>query len=219
MPKFTNAKWTNFVFFLIIFLSYLGLVLKVYFDVGASDWNFQNTLPTANVSPFMFCTTPIYFILPKKAKEYYLLLISLLSVGMFLSGTLGCVYYASINYKFHPHFLLDFSAHFAMFLWGIYIIKSNQAELKLKKCLISGSIIFGVAIIMLILNAIFDTTFFGLNLNGKHNIYNNVLVSNSYLSALIYFSGLMAVLLLGFLFNKLLNLKRRQNPIDSQAKK
>ena len=50
---------------------------------------------------------------------------------------------------------------------------------------------------MLLLNVAFDTAFFGLSLNGKHNIYNMVLVSNSYLSACIYFLGVGVVLLLG----------------------
>jgi hypothetical protein len=51
---------------------------------------------------------------------------------------------------------------------------------------------------MMILNVIFDTAFFGLSLNGKHNIYNKVLVDNSYLSALLYYIGLLAVLVMGY---------------------
>ena len=50
---------------------------------------------------------------------------------------------------------------------------------------------------MLVLNLIFDTSFFGLSLRGKHNIYNNVLTNNSYLSAALYFFGLICVLLMG----------------------
>ena len=56
---------------------------------------------------------------------------------------------------------------------------------------------------MMILNVVFDTAFFGLSLNGKHNIYNNVLVLNSYLSAFLYFFGLCGVLLMGFGFSKI----------------
>ena len=73
-------------------------------------------------------------------------------------------------------------------------------ELKVKQSLISGSLIVGVAVIMMILSVIFDTAFFGLSLNGKHNIYNMQIVSNSYLSALIYFSGLVFALCLGYFF-------------------
>lgn len=64
MKKFTNKKLTNFIFISIIFCCYIALVVKVCFDVGFKDWNFQNTLPTANVSPFMFFTVVLYYVLP-----------------------------------------------------------------------------------------------------------------------------------------------------------
>ena len=71
--------------------------------------------------------------------------------------------------------------------------------------LFSGLIIVFVATVMLILNLILDTAFFGLSLRGKHNIYNNVLVDDSYLSALLYYIGLCGVLTLGYGFNRILN--------------
>lgn len=201
---FKNTTITNLVFCLCIVIPYICLVVIVYNSVGPKDWNFLNTLPTANVSPFMFAVCPIYLILPKKAKPYFFLLIALLSVGMFISPLTSLIYNGSINYKFHPHFVLDYFSHFMISLWGVYLVQTHQCEATTKKSLISGSIIVGVAIIMLILNVIFDKAFFGLSLNGKHSIYNNVLVDNSYLSALIYFSGLIVVLILGFLYQLLL---------------
>ena len=207
MGKFTNTKLTNLIFVLIVVVCHWVHVIKIYFDVGAHDWNFLNTLPVANISPFMFCIVPFIFILPSKIKKYFLILISLLSVGMFLSPIISCSYFASINYKFHFSFLLDFVAHLSLFLLGIYLVKSKQIELKLKDSVVSGSIILCVGGGMLILNCIFDTSFWGLSLNGKHSIYNQVIVSNSYLSALLYFTGLIVVLILGFCFNKLLNFK------------
>ena len=61
------------------------------------------------------------------------------------------------------------------------------------------------------MNVIFDTAYFGLSLNGKHNIYNNVLTSNSYLSAALYFFGLMCVLGLGYLYVYLVSKKKRKS--------
>lgn len=69
MKKITNKKLTNFIFISIIFCCYIALVVKVYFDVGFNDWNFQNTLPIANVSPFMFFTVLLYYVLPNKIKK------------------------------------------------------------------------------------------------------------------------------------------------------
>jgi hypothetical protein len=174
-------------------------------DTDLNRWNFLNTLPVANVSPFMFSIMPILLILPKRIKEHIYLLISMLTVGMFLSTVLGCVGNAIRNYKFHFHFALDYLSHFSLSAFGIFLIRSKQIKPSIKKCIISGSVIFGVATIMLILNVIFDKAFFGLSLNGKHNIYNIVLVNNSYLSALIYYIGLACVLLVGVAVCKLFN--------------
>ena len=208
MKYMKNVKITNAIFVLCAVIPYLALVITVYNDVGFYDWNFQNTLPVANVSPFMFVCSPLAIILPKKIKKYFLLLVSLLSVGMFLSSILGCIYNAIINYKFHIHFTYDYVAHISLSLLGVYAIRTKQVELTIRNALISSALIIAVATIMLTLNVIFDTAFFGLSLNGKHSVYNVVLVSNSYLSALIYYIGLSIVLISGYFYCKLLTKKQ-----------
>lgn len=194
-----NTTVTNAVLAALVYVPYVILCCVVYSDVGFNDWNFRNVLPTANVSPFCFFMIPLVAILPRGAKRHVHLLISLLTVGMFLSTVLGFVYNAAINYKFHPHFLLDYVAHFSLSLFGIYLVRSGQVKPSPKGALKSGAIIFSAAGFMLTVNLIFDTSFFGLSLRGKHNIYNNVLTDSSIASALIYFAGLFIVLLLGYL--------------------
>ena len=216
MKYMRNTKIVNLCFTACVFIPYVALCCIVYTDVGFYDWNFQNTLPVANVSPFMFTVIPIFLLLPKRVKKYAYLLVSLLSVGMFLSAIFGCIYNAAIQYKFHPHFVLDYVAHFALSLFGVYMIRSGQVQLNKKNALISASIIFGAAVCMMVCNVIFDTAFFGLSLNGKHNIYNNVLVDNSYLSALLYFAGLAVVLLLGYLYSAFV--KSKLGAVETQVK-
>lgn len=205
MGRIGCHRLVNMIASLSVYLMYLSLMYVVYSDVGFYDWNFQNTLPMANVSPFMFSVMPLTWILPKGAKKYLYLLISLLSVGMLFSAISSSLYNAIIGYKFHWHFMLDYVAHLILSAWGIYLVKSGQVSLGKRECLISGSLIVGVAAIMMGLNVMLDTAFFGLSLNGKHNIYNNVIVDSSALSALIYFVGLVVVLLLGYGFNKILS--------------
>ena len=106
MKHMRNFKLFNFLFGCFVYIPYVMLCIIVYTDVGFHDWNFQNTLPVSNVSPFMFSILPLLLILPKRLKKHLFLLISLLSVGMFLSTVLGCIYNASIGYKFHFQFLL-----------------------------------------------------------------------------------------------------------------
>ena len=203
MKHFYNRRITELAFILAVFVPYVCLSVTVLRDVGFNDWNYRNTLPVANVSPFMFATLPIVLVLPKSIKKHVLLLISLLSVGMVFSSVLGCVDRAAINYKFHLHFMLDYVSHFALSLYGVYIVRTRQAIPSVKSSLKSGAIILSIALIMMGLNVIFDTSFFGLSLNGKHNIYNNVLFKSSYLSAFVYLLGLSFVLFLGYLYMKL----------------
>ena len=205
MGRIGCHRLVNIIASLSVYLMYLSLVYVVYSDVGFYDWNFQNTLPMANVSPFMFSVMPLTWIWPKGAKKYLYLLISLLSVGMLFSAISSSLYNAIIGYKFHWHFMLDYVAHLILSAWGIYLVKSGQVTLCKRDCLISGSLIVGVAFVMMMLNVALDTAFFGLSLSGKHNIYNNVIVDSSALSALIYFVGLVVVLLLGYGFNKILS--------------
>lgn len=205
MKYMKNTKLFNFIFSTVVFVCYLCVVIRVYCSVGFDDWNFQNTLPVANVSPFMFTLVGILYLFPVKMRKHLYLLISLLSVGMLFSSILGCIYNASIHYKFHLHFLSDYVAHVMLSLWGVYFIKSGQVKLEKKNSLISASIILGVALVMMVLNVIFDTAFFGLSLNGKHSIYNNVLTDNSYLSAVLYFVGLLCILFLGYAYSYVLS--------------
>ena len=211
MKYMRNTKCCNLIFMGLVYASYLLLSYTIYRNAGFDDWNFRNTLPTANVSPFMFSMMPVLLCLPQRVRKHIHLLISLLSVGMVASGALGCVYYAAIRYAFHPHFLLDFGAHFLLSLFGIYLVRSGQVEVNRRNCLISGAMIFGVAACMLVHNIVFDTAFFGLSLSGKHNIYNNVLVKSGYLSAVIYFVGLGLILLLGAGYCRLFSSCKKQS--------
>ena len=216
MKHACNYKLVNFIFIAVIYISYICLVWHTYkTDTDPNRWNFLNTLPCANVSPFMFSITPLLLILPKKIKRYIYLLICLLTVGMFFSTVLGCVGNALRNYKFHWQFMLDYLAHIEMSLFGIFLIRTKQVEFNIKNCIISASIIYSVATIMLILNVIFDKSFFGLSLNGQHNIYNIVLVDNSYVSAIIYYLGAGIVLMLGYVLCTLVNKDRFKIPIHS----
>ena len=218
MKYVRNYKLGNFIFIAVIYLSYLALVLYVYkTDDDPTRWNFLNTLPCANVSPFMFSIMPLLLVLPKKIRAHVYLLVSLLAVGMFFSTLLGCVGNALRGYNFHWHFMLDYIAHIVLALFGIYLILTGQTKPNAKNFIKSTSIIYVVATTMLILNVIFDTSFFGLSLNGKHNIYNMVIVENSYLSAVIYYLGVGIVLGLGYGLCKLID-KDKYRIIYIQAK-
>ena len=78
MKYFKNQRLTNLIFIALTFIPYITMCIIVYKDVGFYDWNYQNTLPVANVSPFTFTVVPLIALLPKKVKKHCYLLLSLL---------------------------------------------------------------------------------------------------------------------------------------------
>ena len=204
--KYIKCKTVfNILFPFAVWVAYLSCVISMGIKAGVTDWNFLNTLPTANVSPFMYCLTALIWAFPKKCKTYLFGLVALLSLGMLCAGMLNCIFNVMRNYKYHWEIGLDTFIHGAISWFGVYLVKTEQVDLGLKTALVSGSIIVGVACVMLLTNLLVHTSFFGLSLYGNHNIYNMVLCENGYLSAGIYFIVLSAVLSMGMAFQKLLN--------------
>lgn len=204
-PK--NKSW-NVLFTLVVFGLYAYCLLSIYIDVGADDWNFTNALPTANVSPFTFACVGLSLFFPRIIKYRFLTLLSLLSVGMLAASLIECVSYFLRGYAFHYVIGMDVAAHVVLSLYGVYLVESEQVETDVKNVFLSGCIILLVAVVMLALNAIFHTSFFGLSVYGDHNIYGMVLTKDRVLSALLYFTGLCDILLIG---NFYLHLLKRKN--------
>ena len=71
MKHFHSLRAMEFVFVGLVFIPYVCLSLVVLRDVGFNDWNYRNTLPVANVSPFMFALMPIVFVLPQRVKKHF----------------------------------------------------------------------------------------------------------------------------------------------------
>ena len=71
----------------LIFLAYLYCVNHIAGQVGTKDWNFTNALPTANVSPFMYCVTPFIFLFPLDVKLIAsVIIISVAIASIYLIG-------------------------------------------------------------------------------------------------------------------------------------
>ena len=205
LGRIKNERLVVLVVPFILFALYIYCVVQIGISVGINDWNFQNALPTANVSPFTYCLTPCICLFPNRIKKYLYALVALLSLGLLGAGIMNCVFNIARNYAFHWTIAIDTLIHVALSLFGVYLVKCGRAKLNLTTALTGGAILVGVAMVMLVLNVIFKTAFFGLSIYGRHNIYNVVVCKNGYLSALLYFSGLCAVLVLGALYQKLVN--------------
>ncbi len=201
-----KSKFVNSVFSMTIFLLYLFCLVSIYLDVGFYDWNFQNALPTGNMSPFMYTLVFISLVLPQNIKKYVFSLVGLLSFPMLCAGLISCIGYIIRDYTFHLTIFLDAFIHVLLSIFGVYLAKSKQIDFKNNKVLIiSGGLILLVANIMIIVNLIFKTAFFGLSMYGDHYIYNLVLVESSIFNAIIYILGAVIVLFIGYFYQKILN--------------
>lgn len=208
IERIENKKVANFLFFSIVFGCYVIYVLQVLFLSGYHSIYFHGVLATANISPFMFSIIPIIHFSHGKLQKHLYILVSLLSFGMLLSPTLNAITYAIKGHPFNFYAIWDYIAHLTLSLWGIYLAKSEQIKIKVRDSIISALIIIGVALFMLLMNLIHGTAFFGLALDGNHNIYQNVIVDNSYVSAIIYFTGLDVVLIAGYFYSKCFSKKK-----------
>lgn len=211
LKRLKENKICNIGIPIFIFVLYLYCLITILIKCGMYDWNFTNALPTANVSPFMYCGCFILIFLPKSVRKYGNTLISFLSLGMLFAGVFSLIYNVMRDYNFYLHFVVDSFIHILLSWYGIYLYKTKQVFFEKKKRVFSSAVIVSVAVIMLVLNVIFDQSFFGLSLNRKHNIYSVVLCDDSNLSAIIYFSGLIFVLLIGSLYQKFLSRKLYKN--------
>lgn len=208
--KIKRQRLFTVLFPIAVLLLYGVCVLKIGLDVGVHDWNFHNTLPTANISPFTYCLTAVIVLFPQNTRKYLYALVAMLSLGLLSAGMINCVFNIARSSKFYWDIGLDSLLHAAVSFFGIYLVRTEQAKLDGKTCIVGGIIIYGVAVCMMILNVIFHTAFFGLSVYGEHNIYNVVICKSGYLSALVYFLGLGVVLALGTLFQKGINVVMRR---------
>ena len=198
-------KITTIFLTLLIFIPHILLFIEAYYlDVkNFNGWNTMNLLPTANVSPFIFIMVFFTLFLPKSFKQHMYLLIAMLSLGMIVAGLGEAITYASWerNYFF---ITVSWFTHFTTAFLGIYLLLSEKIELTIKNCIKASAIIYSTVLFMIIHNAIFDTSFFGLAFNGHHNIYYIIFIPNPYLSAFVYVVGLTGVLIAGYWFLKLM---------------
>lgn len=203
-----SKKIINVIFSITVFLFYLFCAVAIYRDVGLKDWNFLNCLPVANVSPFMYTLVFLSLFFPKNIKKYILILVSLLSFSMICASIIACISYIIRHYAFHLTIFVDIFIHMLLSLYGVYLVKSKQVDLrKTKDVVIAGGLIIAVALLMLVINLIFKTSFFGLSMYGAHSIYNVVLVESGVVNAILYFCGLSMLLITGYFYQKLLNKK------------
>lgn len=188
-------------------IPYLLYIYISYKQLGFKDYYFIYCLPPSNISPFMFTLSIFTLFLPKKINKFIFLVYSNLIVGMLFSPILSDVYWISQNNIYHILRTLDSFSHVMLSLFGIYLVLTKQVEVTKKSFFISLILMYSLVLVMIILNIIFNTEFFGLAFNGHHHIYQIVLTSSPILNIIYYICGLFLVLLASYSVENIISKK------------
>lgn len=192
-----------------IILPYVAIIIYQYKHCGPDDWNFKNTLPLANMSPLMFTLSLVALLPIKKIKNVIHPLYCLLYVGMVGSALASCIFFAVNASHCNFYVAMNSVSHVAIALYAIYLLVTKQVVFDKKTLIRSISVIYGIVVIVIVLNLIFKTDFFGLTFTEKYNIYGTQIIKNPYLSAVVYFVCLNIVIFSSYFLSKLIDKKAK----------
>ena len=212
-----NKKLVNYILSFIAFIFYVALVLVHYF---LTKGGINGDLPLANVSPLIFSTVFFANFLPNKIRKYYHILIVSFIGAMFVVGVFLYLVKDLItnSYSYDPWMYFDGISHLAVSLLGIWLILTNQINLNKFDFGISLISQYILLFIVIILNIVFKTNFFGLSITSNHNIYG--FTFNPWIfSFSIYFIGLALILIIGYFAAKHFQLKYRKRREMAETQK
>ena len=216
--KVSDTRTVNYVLSGAALLFY---ILLIVFDGQYHHWDTETILdvnPLSKMSPFIFATVFFVNFMPKTIKKYYYtilssLILAMAGVGMFSSLANGLM--NDMNY-FVVWMYFDSFSHIAIALFGIWLVLTGQTALDRKtlfKCL---AILYSFLLLLIIVNLIFKTNFFGFSVYGEHNIYG-IVINPWIVSFIAYFAGLTVIVVADWFLSKAIASKSSQSPSNHSA--
>ena len=207
--KQANVKLINYILSGAALLFYLLLIL---FDGQYPKWDaatIRDVNPLSKMSPFIFATVFFVNFAPSIIKKHYYtilstLIIAMTFVGIFASLADGIM--NDMNY-FVVWMYFDSFSHIAIALLGLWLILSGQITFERKTLFISLGILYSFLFLLIVVNLIFKTHFFGFSVYGDHDIYG-IVINPWILSFVAYFVGLTALVVSGWFLAKAIARKR-----------
>lgn len=209
--RLKNKSSVNYVLAGIALLFYILLIVT---DGQYHHWDEPTILdvhPLSKMSPFLFATALLAEFLPQTIKRYYhtilaTLLLAMAAVGIFASLADGVM--NDMNY-FVVWMYFDAVSHVTIALFGLWLAISGQLSFERKILLRSLGILYAFLLLLIVINLIFKTNFFGLSTYGGHNIYG-VVIDPWILSFVAYFAGITVIALAGWFVCKALASKAQR---------
>ncbi len=193
----------NLILFLLSLIIVIAYILTILFSIKpAFGYNMQFVYPISNVSPFLFTLVFISIFLSSKYKhilyKFFIMFWIAMLIAAFFTSFL-CLIQSFPSYNF---IYTDVYSHATFFLLTYYIIKNNIVKLSKKDFIYSYIFILCLILLIVIINLIFNRSFFGLALNDLCNIYGYKLFINPYTNLILYTLGLSIIMYGNYLLYK-----------------
>ena len=199
----SNTRVGNAIFIIVNVVMFVGQNLCFY----TPELNNFRFVMFDNISPFTFTFMPCMILLKGKIAEFFKSAIAFLSIGMIIAMLVSphYAYYMDFVHTAELHYLFDAMAHLNCSLFGIYLVLTGQVKLTYKNFVRAAVFMYTVITLMVTLNAVFGTNFFGMCPYGGYSIYMINIFEEYWATLLAYYLGVMLVLYLGFEFNYAVN--------------
>ena len=199
----SNTRVGNAIFIIINVIVFWGLNM-CYYTPETKNFRF---LVFDNISPFTFTFMPFLVLFRGKVAEFFKSAIAFLSMGMIIAMliTPQYAYLYNFNDTAGLDYLLDALCHLNCSLFGMYLVLTGQVKLNYKSFMRALIFMYSVITLVVVMNHIYGTNFFGMCPYGGYSIYMFNLFEDYWATLLAYYLGVLVVLYTGFEFNLAIN--------------
>ena len=197
LKKNNHHRLINTIFASIILILHTCDI--IFSAIEGNGLNLKNVTPISNISPFIFTIIALTIFLPCRINKYIYKYIAIFQWALFIAA-----FYVPIaalikqDSTYFSFAIFDSVAHIVTAAFCYYLRKTKQVDVSFKEFGYISLITSSLVVVVIIINLICHTNFFGLNFYGNHNIYGSVIVEDGFLSAFIYLSGLALALWSGY---------------------
>lgn len=210
-----DTRIGNAVFICLDVIFFIALHLN-YYNRGA----FSTFLTLDNISPFTFTLLPFSYLMKDKVKDYFFSFVAFICLGMFGAMLVSPNYAYLFQQRLDASFDYVFDAfnHLVVSLFGVYLVVTKQVKPNMKQFIKGSIFIYSVITIIVIINLLFHTRYFGMAPYGNYSIYMLNIFGSFGATLLGYILGLALILFTGYeLCYLIYHILEKKNPEPSDV--
>lgn len=201
LAKKPSKTIENGFLILISALYFLDIIASIPYCEGE---NLNNLTPLSNISPLMFALSFVCLFLNDKMRTKIFEIMVIFNFVMIIASLFYPIYGMITAINYFDFSLLDSLNHVAYFLFVYYLLKSGKIATYMPSFWKSVGYVYSIIAFAVILNIVFETSFFGLCFNENYRIYSFKIIPNMFANNALYLVGLFLVMLIGYFLTKLI---------------